>query len=136
MNHTNTSWLELNTHQPEDAIAFYNKTLGWEFESTELPEGGAYWVARHNDKPVGGIFALDKTDHNDIPSHWMTYMHVASIEDAQAIAHESGGQVARPALCLDGVGKLAVITDSSGALVGLIETEDDTQNQVPTRIAS
>ncbi|VAV88750.1 hypothetical protein MNBD_ALPHA08-2297 [hydrothermal vent metagenome] len=125
MNHNETSWLELNTHQPEDAMAFYSETLGWEFESTELPQGGSYWVASHNDKAVGGVFALDDTDHGEIPSHWMTYMQVSNIDDAQTSARKSGGKVTRPALCLDGIGKLAVITDSSGALVGLIEPESD-----------
>ena len=124
MNQTNTSWLELNTHQPEDAIAFYNKTLGWEFESTQLPEGGAYWVARHNDKAVGGIFGLDDTeDYNNIPSHWMTYMNVKDIDKAQTAAQKAGGEITRPALSLDGIGKLAVITDSAGALIGLIELQ-------------
>jgi len=123
MINNNTSWLELNTHQPEAAVTFYNKTLGWEFEATDLPQGGAYWVARHNDKPVGGVFALDKADHNQIPSHWMTYMHVSNIDEAQSSARQAGGEITRPALCLDGIGKLAVITDSTGALIGLIETE-------------
>jgi len=124
MIHSNPSWLELNTHQPEDAVVFYNKTLGWVFEPTDLPQGGAYWVARHNNKPVGGVFALDNTDPGDIPSHWMTYMRVSDIDKAQTEALKAGGEVIRPALCLDGVGKLAVITDSTGALIGLIEPEN------------
>jgi len=123
MIYDNSSWLELNTHQPEDAVAFYNKTLGWEFEATDLPHGGAYWVARHNDKPVGGVFALDNTEPDQIPSHWMTYMRVGNINKAQTRAQKAGGEVIRPVLCLDGVGKLAVITDSTGALIGLIEPE-------------
>ncbi len=123
MNQSNTSWLELNTHQPESAMAFYSKTLGWKFEATDLPEGGSYWVARHNNKPVGGVFALDDSNHEEIPSHWMTYMHVKDIKKAQSSARKSGGEITRPALCLDGIGKLALITDSSGALVGLIEPE-------------
>ncbi len=125
----NTSWLELNTHQPKDAMAFYAKTLGWEFEPSDLPQGGAYWVAWHNDKAIGGVFSLDDANHADIPSHWMTYMQVGDIQLAQITARQSGGEVTRPALYLDGIGKLAVITDSSGALVGLIEREEtDSKN--------
>lgn len=123
MNQINTSWLELNTHNPESCMAFYSETLGWEFETIPLPEGGAYWLAKHNDKPVGGVFELDEETHDDIPSHWMTYMHVENIMEAQTTARKSGGEITRPVLCLSGVGKLAVISDSSGAMVGLIETE-------------
>ena len=123
MNQINTSWLELNTHQPESSMAFYSETLGWEFESIPLPEGGDYWLAKHNDQPVGGVFELDEKNHDDIPSHWMTYMHVTDIIEAQTAARNSGGEVARPVLHLSGIGKLAVICDSSGAMVGLIETD-------------
>jgi len=130
MDHNNTSWLELNTHQPQDAIAFYSKTLGWEFEATDLPQGGAYWIARHNDTAVGGVFDLGEVSissdsgSTSIPSHWMTYMQVKDIKEAQASVSKAGGEITRPALFLDGVGKLAVITDAAGALVGLIETVD------------
>jgi len=123
MNQINSSWLELNTHQPEDAISFYKKTLGWAFEPTDLPQGGAYWIARHNDKPVGGVFALNNTDPTQIPSHWMTYMHVSDIDEATSSARKAGGEIIRPAMSLDGIGKLAIITDSTGALIGLIEPE-------------
>lgn len=125
--HSNStsSWLELNTHQPDDAVNFYRKTLGWEFEATDLPDGGAYWVARHNDQPVGGVFALDHQEHDQIPSHWMTYMQVEDIHRAQDSARQAGGEVARPVMQLEGIGKLAVIADSSGALVGLIEAEQN-----------
>lgn len=129
MNHDTTSWLELNTYQPESAMAFYSETLGWDFESTDLPQGGSYWVASYNDTPVGGVFDLgeisvDNNTHDDIPSHWMTYMQVDDIDKAQALASKAGGEVTRPALCLAGVGKLAVITDSAGALIGLIEIDN------------
>ena len=129
MNQNNTSWFELNTHQPEKAMSFYAKTLGWEFESTDLPQGGAYWLARHNDQPVGGVFDLgeisqdDEDDDQSIPSHWMTYMQVTDISKAESLARVAGGEVTRPAHFLAGIGKLSVITDSNGALVGLIEAD-------------
>ena len=118
---SNTSWLELNTHEPENAISFYAKTLGWEFESTLLPEGGSYWLARHQEQPVGGVFDLTDDDSQSIPAHWMTYMQVEDVEKAQEQALEAGGEVLRPVLELSGIGKLSVIADSSGALIGLIE---------------
>jgi len=119
---SNTSWLELNTTDPITALEFYSSTLGWEFEATQLPEGGDYWVAKHNNQPVGGIFSLNNNESN-IPSHWMTYMQVENIKKAQEAAQVSGGDVTRPTLLLKGIGKLSIITDNDGALVGLIEKE-------------
>jgi len=121
---SNTSWLELNTHEPENAISFYSKTLGWEFESTDLPEGGSYWLARHQKLPIGGVFDLADEENESIPAHWMTYMQVDDVEKAQEQALEAGGEILRPILVLAGVGKLSVIADSSGALIGLIEQQN------------
>ena len=125
MDSVNASWLELNTTAPETAIQFYQETLGWDFESTELPMGGSYWIASLNDKPVGGVFCLNEDEAAEILPHWMTYMKVDNISDAQQSACQAGGEVVRPALQLEGVGKLAIIADYAGALIGLIEPQPD-----------
>ena len=78
-----TWWHELNTWEPEIALAFYGRTLGWKFDSTTLPDGGSYWIARKDNKPVGGIFELTRPHYSDIPSHWMTYLAVTDIEQAE-----------------------------------------------------
>ena len=117
-------WHELNTTTPENSIAFYERTLGWEFETTSLPDGGCYWIARKDGQPVGGIYAMAGPDYDGLPSHWMTYMVVDDISKAKESTLRAGGQIARPAVSIDGVGKLAMITDSSGALIGLFEPED------------
>lgn len=122
-------WHELNTWEPEVALAFYGRTLGWKFEPAPLPDGGAYWIAHHEGKPVGGIFELTAPDFEGIPSHWMTYMAVTDIAKAEFDTARAGGEVMRPAIKVAGVGKLSVVTDSTGALIGLIEP-DSTQAAV------
>ena len=118
-----TWWHELNTWEPEIALAFYGRTLGWQFDPSPLPDGGTYWIARKDDKPVGGVFELTAPDYTGIPSHWMTYMAVADISQAETDTSKAGGEVMRPSARIPGVGKLAVVTDSTGALIGLIEPE-------------
>jgi len=78
-----TWWHELNTWEPDAARAFYGRTLGWEFEKVALPDAAEYWIARKEGKPVGGVFALSEPDYAGIPSHWMTYMAVADIGQAE-----------------------------------------------------
>jgi len=118
-----TWWHELNTWEPEVALAFYGRTLGWEFEGAPLPDGSHYWIARKAGRPVGGIFGLSEPDYCGIPAHWMTYMAVTDIEQAERATKYAGGWVTRPSSHIPGVGKLAVVTDASGALVGLIEPD-------------
>lgn len=116
-------WHELNTWEPEIALAFYGRTLGWKFDETALPEGGNYWIARKDNKPVGAIFELTSPQFSDIPSHWMTYLSVSDIEKAEQDTLREGGEVMRSSALVPGVGKLAVVADSAGALIGLIEPE-------------
>ncbi len=116
-------WHELNTWEPETALAFYSNTLGWQFELAPLPDGASYWIARKDGRPVGGVFELTAPDYDGIPSHWMTYMSVADIAQAETETASAGGEVMRPATDVPGVGKLSVVTDSTGAMIGLIEPD-------------
>lgn len=116
-------WHELNTWEPETALTFYQDTLGWEFEPAGLPDGSSYWIASKDGTPVGGVFGLTEPEFGGIPDHWMTYMAVSDLGDAARATAQAGGEVTRPAAHVPGVGKLAVVTDAAGALIGLIEPE-------------
>lgn len=116
-------WHELNTWDPEQARRFYNVTLGWDFQPTTLPDGTRYWVAHKEGRAVGGIFQLTEPAFEGIPSHWMTYLAVDDIALAQSRAEAAGGEILRPAFRLPGVGRLSVVSDTSGAIIGLIEPE-------------
>lgn len=118
-----TWWHELNTWEPEVALAFYHRTLGWEFEHTLLPDGDSYWIANHAGRPVGGIYALREPEYRGIPSHWMTYLAVADIGQAERSAVFAGGEICRPTVNVPGVGKLSIVSDSTGAIIGFIEPE-------------
>ncbi|MBG1231504.1 VOC family protein [Aestuariivirga litoralis] len=123
------AWHELNTWEPEAALSFYRSTLGWEFQQTELNDGGGFWLATKDGKTVGAIYELTAPDHDGIPSHWMTYLNVPDMEQAEADAVKAGGEVLRPMMEIPGVGKLSVVTDSTGALIGLIELEAESASR-------
>ena len=116
-------WHELNTWDPDQARHFYSVTLGWDFQPTTLPDGTRYWVAHKEGRAVGGIFHLTEPEFEGIPAHWMTYLAVDDITVAQGRAETAGGEILRPAFRLPGVGRLSVVTDTSGAVIGLIEPE-------------
>ena len=116
-------WHELNTWEPEVAIGFYGRTLGWHFDAAPLPDGSDYWIAVKEGRPVGGVFALTAPTCAGIPSHWMTYMAVVDIAQAERDTASAGGEIMRPAAHVPGVGKLSVVADATGALIGLIEPE-------------
>lgn len=45
------SWSELLTDEPEKAVEFYTKVIGWEAEAMSMPEG-TYYVLKANGQPV------------------------------------------------------------------------------------
>jgi predicted enzyme related to lactoylglutathione lyase len=53
----------------------------------------------------------------------MTYLTVSDIAKAEEDTVREGGEVMRSSALVPGVGKLAVVADSAGALIGLIEPE-------------
>jgi predicted enzyme related to lactoylglutathione lyase len=53
----------------------------------------------------------------------MTYLAVDDILAAQTRAEKAGGEILRPAFRLPGVGRLSVVSDTAGAIIGLIQPE-------------
>ena len=119
-------WHELHTWEPETALAFYGRTLGWEFEPLSfeplsVADSGSYWLARKEGQPVAGIFELTTPDYDGTPSHWMTYLEVADIHSMGLATCRAGGEILRPPVLVAGLGTLAVVTDQQGAMIGLFE---------------
>ena len=119
-----TWWHELNTWNALESRNFYRRTLGWSFEKVSLPDGEPYWIARKDGRTVGGVYSLTAPRFKGIPSHWMTYMKVDDVEQAEADALKAGGEITRPVTQLPGIGKIALVSDASGAMIGLIEPDD------------
>ena len=50
-------------------------------------------------------------------------MTVDDMNQAEKATAYAGGEITRPSTKIPGVGKLAVVTDASGALIGLIQPD-------------
>jgi uncharacterized protein len=114
-------WHELHTWEPETALAFYNRTMGWEFEPIDMAPDAGYWLARKDGKPVCGIFELTQPVYDCVPSHWMTYLGVGHMGNTLAETKRAGGSVLRGPVRVEGLGCLAVMADAQGIFIGLFE---------------
>ena len=115
--HGNFYWNELKTRDLEGAKAFYGAALGWDFEAMPM-EDGTYWVCKAGDKPVGGIFELNKPEFEGTPPHWFAYVAVDDVDARVAKATAEGGKLMRPAFDVPGIGRIAVVQDPTGAALG------------------
>ena len=111
-------WNELCTRDVEGAKRFYANTIGWTFQSMTMPDGGTYWSAYQNDKPVGGIFQLKSPDYDGVPEGWMPYLAVDDVDARVAKALKAGAKLMKPAFDVPNVGRIAVLMQPGGAGVG------------------
>jgi predicted enzyme related to lactoylglutathione lyase len=120
MAHGSFVWNELLTYDVEASKAFYAATIGWSFESMEMPGGGTYWVARLDGKGVAGIMHMPATVPAGVPPHWFEYLEVDDVDARVKLFEQNGGKAMRPAFDVPGVGRLAILTDNTGAAIGLM----------------
>jgi len=110
-------WTELNTHDPAKAKAFYEKTLGWEFEDMPM-EGMTYWMIYSDMETVGGMFEMKEPHLAQVPDHWMTYISVDDVDVRVKAATEAGATVLRDAFDVPDVGRIVILKEPGGAVVG------------------
>jgi predicted enzyme related to lactoylglutathione lyase len=112
-------WNELMTREPEKACDFYGKTLGWRFEDMAMPDG-VYHVAKQGDRPVGGVFEMKGERFEGLPPHWFAYIAVDDVDQRLAVARQAGAQVLREPFEVEGIGRIAILKDPTGAAIGWI----------------
>ncbi len=119
MAHGTFYWNELMTPDVEAAKAFYAETVGWTFQGMPMPQG-TYWVAQQDGKPAGGIMAMDGVVPPGTPPHWASYLAVDDVDARLARLIRAGGRVVRPCFDVPGVGRIAIVADPAGAVLGWI----------------
>lgn len=115
--HGSIYWSELNTHDPAKAKAFYENSLGWEFDSMPM-EGSTYWMIYCDDEPVGGLYEMKEPEMAELPDHWMTYIAVDDVDERVKKAVAGGATVMRAPFDVADVGRIAILKEPGGAVVG------------------
>jgi len=116
MPHGQFAWNELRTNDIEGAKAFYESTIGWTFEEMPMADG-SYWLAKQEDEPVAGLMDLSAVEPDAMP-HWFAYLEVDDIDARIREVAENEGRVIREPFDIPGVGRIAILADSTGALMG------------------
>ena len=119
--HGHFHWNELMTWNVERASEFYAGTLGWTYERFPMPGGVDYIVCMSADKPVAGIFGMQKGQGMDeVPDHWFAYIAVDDVDARLRGVDAAGGVILREPFDVPDVGRISVVRDSAGAAIGWI----------------
>ena len=121
--HGTVSWTELITRDVEAAKTFYAATLGWTFDDMSSEEG-AYFIAKFNGETLCGLVPMEEGMDAEAPSHWFSYIEVDDINRRLATVAGAGGQVLREPFDMPGVGRIAIVEDATGAVMGWVTSVD------------
>lgn len=107
-------WDEL--HAPDVAAGkqHYTELFGW----TAAQAMENYEIFSAGETQVGGLYA----DSDSPGAHWLTYLGTDDVDASTAKAQELGAGVVIGPADIEGIGRFSVITDPTGAAVGLYKS--------------
>ncbi|MGW0040111.1 VOC family protein [Rhodococcus sp. NPDC003348] len=114
-------WVDLSASDPTAAKDYYSRLLGWEFEDMPNPGGGVYSMAHLRGHTVGAVGGQPPGTPARTPSHWNTYLATDDVTATTAKVAAAGGQVVMGPDDVGDAGRMAFVTDPTGAVVGLWE---------------
>jgi predicted enzyme related to lactoylglutathione lyase len=107
--------VELNTTDVANAKTFYGKLFDWKLE--DVPMGsGSYTMIKVGEGTGGGLL---KHPMPGAPSTWLAYVLVDDIAAATKKAKSLGATIVKDVTEVMGAGWLSIITDPTGATLGL-----------------
>ncbi len=119
-------WMELLTSDPAAALRFYGALLGWTSTAMPMPIGDytLLWLPGADPAAmkgsVGGLMKI-QPEWGPMPSSWLSYIMVPSVDAAAERARANGGKICNEPTDIPNVGRMAVVTDPTGATFALFQ---------------
>lgn len=112
-------WSELTTRDPKAAEEFYAALFSWVAKPSAPAAVMQYTEFSLNGQPFAGMMAMPAGMPAHVPSYWMPYFEVASLDASVSKAQGMGAKVMVPAQDIPDTGRFAIITDPQGAMLAL-----------------
>jgi predicted enzyme related to lactoylglutathione lyase len=111
-------WAELATTDQPGARTFYQSLFGWGVQEQPMGPGETYSMFKKSAHYVAAGYRL-QPEQKGVPPNWQVYVRVADADAAAAKAKELGGSVLAGPLDVFDSGRMAVVKDPQGAVLGL-----------------
>jgi uncharacterized protein len=112
--------VELNTTDLDKAKSFYRSLFDWHLNDVEMGGGMIYTLIGVGEGTGGGMM---KHPMPGAPSAWLPYVLVNDIRAATDKARSLGATVVRDVTPVMDEGSLSIITDPTGAVLGLWQSK-------------
>jgi len=108
--------VELQTTDLKKARDFYAKLFDWKLEDAPIPGFGTYTMIGVGEGTGGGMMSSPMPG---APSAWLAYVDVSDLASATKKAKDLGAKVLVDSMAVADMGKFSVISDPTGATLGL-----------------
>ncbi|MFB7031639.1 MULTISPECIES: VOC family protein [unclassified Streptomyces] len=115
-------WIDLMVPDQRAALDFYCGLFGWQGEVRSAETGG-YAICTLKGKPVAGIMKV-MNPYGTVPDPlpptvWTTYLATDNIDTTVKAVTDAGGTVVMGPVDIMDLGRMALMADPTGAVVGL-----------------
>ena len=121
---------EIHAENPDRAIAFYSKALGWEFNQWA---GQPYWLISTGPADQPGINGGLLPRRGDGPlegqavNAYVCTVLTDALDELLTVVPANGGSIAVPKMPIPGVGWLAYFKDTEGNIFGAMQNDPNAQ---------
>src|SRR6185503_9257445 len=119
-------WHELMTSDPEAAVRFYGKVIGWEPQKWD--QDPSYTVLAYKGRPMAGVMKLPpEARAMKTPPMWLAYVGVADTHVSAWDAQRLGAKLHKGPQKTPTVGTWAVLQDPQGASFAIHQPDQNPQ---------
>ncbi len=116
------NWFELYSKNPKDAADFYHDAIGFDVAPETNSDRKSDFVLSSVKQARGGVAPLPEGD--DVRPSWLGVIRVANLDTALAKVPGLGGEVLVAPHSVEFGSRFAIILDSTGGTVGLVQYMD------------
>ena len=122
--HGAVGWCDMLTDDVEKARDFYTSVVGWESEVMDVGKG-PYTVFKAGGRPAAGMMTKPpEAAAMGAPNGWTSYVTVDDVDACTAKVASAGGAVLNGPVDIPTVGRMAIIQDPTGGVIGIIKYEN------------
>jgi predicted enzyme related to lactoylglutathione lyase len=109
-------WIELATTDQKAAKNFYGSLFGWTPQDSPIGPNEVYTLFKVDGRDAAAGYTLRAEQRaNGVPPNWIIYITVDGADQAAAKSKELGGTVVMAPFDVMDLGRMAVLTDPTGA---------------------
>ena len=115
------SWADLSTTNADESAEFYAGLFGWEAREGpgDAEQTGGYRMFVKDGKQVAGLMQMQEQ-----PPSWNTYISVSDADEVAEKVKETGGQLLVEPMDVMDQGRMAFLTDPTGAALGVWQAKE------------